>query len=178
MKRFTTLSFIAAAIIGMVSLSAFTTKPEEKKPVMNEYNAQLMSTVYNNGNYEWTYSVTNPNPGDGSGETLQDLSHWSLAISDMVTTSDLVAVQYSTDGIKWNNLPVSLAIDRSQDCYTGSVLKFDFGTKGGAPTYYRLIVNKYFTTGVTMANFKSGKITGCYNGTVEGIGEVSTDPIR
>jgi len=59
-----------------------------------------------------------------------------------------------------------MGIDKSQDCYTGAVLKFDHGTVGSDPTYYKLVLNAAFSQTVTLANFKSGRFTGCYNGFV------------
>ena len=55
--------------------------------------------------------------------------------------------------------------------YLGAVLKFDHGTSGTAPTYYKLVVNRDLPIGYSTTNFKSGQRTGCYNGTVLGIGE-------
>lgn len=120
--------------------------------------------------YAWTWTVTNPNPGTGSDGTLQDLSHWSMAVGDVLQHAHIVSVSYSQDGIAWNDLPVSLAVDKSQDCFTGTVLKFDVGTTGSEPTYYKLVVNVPFSQMVTTANFKSGKVTGCYNGYVASLG--------
>jgi hypothetical protein len=169
-SAFTFFTCLIIAGIGILSFRPAT----ESKPTANEYNAQLISTQQVGTNYEWVWSVTNPNPGNGTNGTMQDLSHWSLAISNLVSLQDIVSVAYSTDGINWISLPVSFAIDKSQECYQGTVLKFDHGTTGGDPMYYQLVVNKEFTTGYTTANFKSGSKTGCYNGAVLGIG-VPTD---
>ena len=159
--------------IFVLSVSAFGLQSFKSKTSIsttNTYDAQLVSTTPVGTNYEWVWSVTNPVPGNGADGTLQNLSHWSLAISDMVTVQDLESVWYSNDGVNWSPLPVSFAIDKSQECYRGTVLKFDHGTTGSATTYYKLVVNKEFTSGYTLANFKSGNRTGCYNGTVMGIG--------
>jgi hypothetical protein len=168
-----TFTFFACLIItGSFGILSF--RPETKsKMTAGEYNAQLISSQQAGTNYEWVWSVTNPNPGNGTNGTLQNLSHWSLAISDLVALQDIVSVAYSTDGINWVSLPVSFAIDKSQECYRGTVLKFDHGTSGSEPMYYQLVLNKDFTTGYTTANFKSGNTTGCYNGTVLGIGAPS-----
>jgi hypothetical protein len=172
MKIISTLSLFTLVLLGYVGMTSFTSVPPKKKAAFDAtYDAEYISTVQVGNNYEWTWSVTNPYPGSGTdGTTLQNLSHWSMAISDLVTINDIVGVQYSLDGINWMDLPVSLAIDKSQECYLGSVLKFNYGTTGSAPTYYKLTVNKYFTSGSTLANFKSGAKTGCYNGTVTSIG--------
>jgi len=161
---------IAVAIAGIFGLTAFKPVSKTSSFFAGEYNAQLVSHTQVGANYEWMWTVTNPNPGNGTNGTMQNLSHWSLAISDMVTDNDLVQVAYSTDGITWSDLPAHFAIDKSQECYAGTVLKFDYGTTGGAPTYYKLVVNKDFPEGPSTANFKSGSKTGCYNGTVMGIG--------
>jgi hypothetical protein len=170
MKSVFTFVFLTF-VLGM---TAFRPAPETVKPTKHfysgEYNAQLVSTQGTGANYEWVWTVTNPNPGNGTNGTLQNLSHWSLAISDRITLNDIVEVAYSTDGQTWISLPVSLAIDKSQECYLGTVLKFDYGTSGGAPTWYKLVVNKDFPTGYSTANFKSGSKTGCYNSDVMGIG--------
>lgn len=167
-KTILALSALAAVAVGYVGLSSFTKQPVSKKFV-NEYNAQLVSHQQTGSTYEWVWTVTNPNPGNGLNGTMQNLSHWSLAISDLVSLQDIVSVSYSTDGINYMPLPVALAIDKSQECYRGTVLKFDQGTTGSAPTYYKLELNRDFGTGYTMANFKSGSKTGCYNGTVVGL---------
>jgi hypothetical protein len=156
-------------------LQSFDEKPTVSEDFTNTYDAQLVSTTPAGTNYEWVWSVTNHNFGNGTDGTLQNLSHWSLAISDMVTLQDLVSVWYSNDGVNWNPLPVSFAIDKSQECYMGTVLKFDYGTTGSNTTYYKLVVNKEFPSGYTLANFKSGQRTGCYNGTVMGIGTPPTN---
>ncbi|MFL5809510.1 MAG: hypothetical protein ACJ749_08305 [Flavisolibacter sp.] len=171
MKQISTLCLIAIAIVGFFGLTAFKPLTKTSSIYVGEYNAQLISHQPTGGNYEWVWTVTNPNPGNGSNGTMQNLSHWSLAISDMVTDNDLVQVAYSTDGITWTDLPAHFAIDKSQECYTGTVLKFDYGTTGGAPTYYKLVVDKDFSEGLSTANFKSGSKTGCYNSIVTGIGE-------
>jgi hypothetical protein len=152
------------------AVAAFDTAGEAEI-ASSTYDASLIEVSQQGANeYAWTWTVTNPSPGSGSDGTLQNLSHWSMAVGDVMQLSNIVSVSYSTDGIAWNHLPVSLAIDKSQDCYTGTVLKFDYGTVGAEPTYYKLVVNTAFSQTVTLANFKSGKTTGCYNGYVASLG--------
>lgn len=172
MKTKFTLALIA--VLSVTSLALVSFRTASKSTTDDTYDVQFISTQQVGSNYEWVWTVTNPNPGNGSNGTLQNLSHWSLAISDLVTYDDLVQVAYSNDGTNWTTMPLSFAIDKSQDCYAGVVLKFDHGTTGSAPTYYKLVVNKEFTSGPTLANFKSGSRTGCFNATVNGIGVPTT----
>lgn len=174
MRRFSTLLFASVTIATTLGILSFKSKPPKFSAT---YNAQLVSTQQMGLNYEWVWSVANPNPGNGTNGTLQNLSHWSLAISDLITAQNIVGVAYSTDGINWVPLPVHFAIDKSQECYKGTVLKFDYGTTGSAPTYYQLVVNQEFPTGFSLANFKSGNKTGCYNAPVMGIGTPAGDGI-
>jgi hypothetical protein len=170
MKFVSTTCLMLFVCVGYFGMTSF--KPATKSSTLfdNEYDAQFISTQQTGANYEWVWSVSNPNYGNGLNGTMQNLSHWSLAISDMITINDIVSVAYSLDGINWTSLPVSFAIDKSQECYLGTVLKFDYGTSGTAPTYYKLVVNRDLPTGYSTTNFKSGQRTGCYNGTVLGIG--------
>jgi hypothetical protein len=175
MKLVSTSFLMLFAFVGYFGMTSFKPATVNSSLFVGEYDAQFVSTQPTGANYEWVWSVTNPNPGNGTNGTMQNLSHWSLAISDMITVNDIVSVAYSTDGINWSSLPVSFAIDKSQECYTGTVLKFDRGTIGGAPTYYKLVVNRDLPMGYSTTNFKSGQRTGCYNGTVMGIGEPIDD---
>lgn len=155
------------------AVAAFDTIVTEQQNAFT-YEASLITAGQTSGNhYEWIWTVTNPNPGSGSDGTLQNLSHWSMAISNVVSLSQVVSVSYSLDGIAWTELPVSLAVDKSQECYLGTVLKFDYGTTGNAPTWYKLVVNTPFSQSVSTANFKSGRVTGCYNGYVASLGTPS-----
>ena len=152
------------------AVAAFDTAVSTENAAIT-YDASLIEVSQQGANeYAWTWTVTNPNPGNGSDGTLQNLSHWSMAVGDVIRHSNIVSVSYSLDGLGWTELPVSLAIDKSQDCYTNTVLKFDYGTVGSEPTYYKLVVNAPFAQSVVTANFKSGKVTGCYNGYVASLG--------
>lgn len=163
------------------AVAAFDTAEATTENTSATYDAALIEVSQTGASeYAWTWTVTNPVPGNGrDGTTLQNLSHWSMAAGDMIQHSNIVSVSYSLDGIGWTELPVNLAIDKSQDCYTGTVLKFDYGTIGSQPTYYKLVVNQPFSQSVTLANFKSGKFTGCYNGYVASLGApAGTGPVE
>jgi hypothetical protein len=162
----------------IVGLALFTTssfvnhtKPEAKAKAIDGYSVTLLSNGIANGNYEWIWQVVNPNPGNGRDGTLQDLSHWDLALGSCVTQNDLVGAAYSTDGINWHALPAIIAKDPSisVSCWPTEVMKFDQGLDGSAVTYFKLIVNKPFTRGGTMAVFKSGKALPCYSAGIDGI---------
>jgi hypothetical protein len=171
--------FIALLIVAsFVGFTSFTTESKAKSTETSLYNVALVSHTQTGSNFEYTWSVTNPNPGNGSNGTIQNLSHWSLAISEVVELQDIVAVEYSYNGTTWYSLPIVYAIDKSQDCLTTKVLKFDAGTSGSEPTYYRVVMNQDYVEGTTTANFKSGTKTGCYNASVPGMSTEQEAPIR
>lgn len=135
------------------------------------YNISLLSRKSNgDGTYTWIWSVTNPNPGNGKNGTVQDLSHWGISLGECAGLGDIVSAATSTDGIHWNSFSPSLKVDKSQDCYTAEVLKFDVGTNGSKTTYYQVTLNKNFTTEKRDAYYKSGANTGCGTFTICGIG--------
>ncbi len=155
--------------LSFILASSFDHKPQKIKTDIF-YDVDLMSTTQVGNTYEWIWRVTNPYPGSGrDGTTLQDLSHWSLILGSCVTQSDIVGAAYSTDGMTWHTLAATLAVDPSQTCYTQPVMKFNFGLNDVAPTYYKLIVNRYFAAGFSPAVFKSGRYTGCYIANIMGI---------
>ena len=165
--------FVLVMATSFTNLSAQTTEP------MPVYNVALISNTPVGTDYEWVWSVSNPNPGNGKEGTgtLQDLSHWGLAISGAVQQSNIVSAAYSFDGIVWYTTGATIAVDPSQSCYTAPVLKFNVGTTGSEIMYYKLVVNQSYNTGFVPAVFKSGKNTGCYVGSVEGMTEEDSGPI-
>ncbi|HEY1023751.1 MAG TPA: hypothetical protein VGE26_01200 [Sphingobacteriaceae bacterium] len=144
-------------------------KPQMGKQTANEtldeavpYTVSLLRRKANDdGTFTWIWSVTNPKPGNGSNGTVQDLSHWGISLGDCASLKDIVQVSTSTDGNNWKNLEVSYKQDKSQDCYSSPVLKFDAGTSNTKTTYYKVILNKDFSVEKRDAYFKSGKNTGC-----------------
>lgn len=94
---------------------------------------------------EWTWSLTNPNPGNGSNGTLRDVSHWDVSLPAQAEAA-LVSAEYSFDGVTWHNSPIVVERDFSiKLCTLVDVLKFDAGTTGNAPTYYKAIFDADFT---------------------------------
>ena len=135
----------------------------------NAYTITLESHVQIDGNWEWVWSVQNPNPGNGKDGTVQNLSHWGMELGSCVSLSSVLAAAYSSDGSTWTEFTPSYQSDPSQGCMTTPVLKFDFGTSGIAKTYYRLVVNQDFTEGPVQGYYKSGVITGCCTFALTGI---------
>ncbi|MBC7948600.1 MAG: hypothetical protein H7Y42_12005 [Chitinophagaceae bacterium] len=137
------------------------------------FTITLESRTQVNGNWEWIWSAYNPNPGNGSNGTAQNLSHWGMQMTSCVDAASLVSAAYSGDGINWTSFTPSLQQDPSQGCLTVPVLKFDFGTTGSAKSYYRLVVNQAFEPGDALAYYKSGSRTGCCTFNFTGIGDCS-----
>ncbi len=130
------------------------------------YDISLESVTPVGGNYEWVWSVQNPNPGNGSNGTVQNLSHWNITLGECATFSDIISGATSADGITWTAFTPTYMQDAAMfntcTVSTGNVVKFDYGTSGSAKSYYKLIINK--NLGVDMnglAYYKSGNNTGC-----------------
>lgn len=153
---------------GIMSLQT----PDPNCSVGGPYQICLIKANYpgNSGQYIWEWKVTNTNPGNGNGNTFQGLSHWSFNPSACVQSSNVVSAAYSTNSTTWYALGTSLGPDPSNNCTSGQtgLFKFNYGTNGSAPTYYRLILNKQVGVGTTTAYYKSGKKTGC--GTISFMG--------
>lgn len=129
-----------------------------------------------NGTWTWTWTITNTNPGNGNNGTTQNLSHWDFIPGPCLMIGDIVSAGYSANGITYTNFSPSFAVDPSLNTcspnpYSGEVLKFDFGTAGSAPSYYRLTLNQdYAVDPASTLIYKSGANTGCGTSTFEGIG--------
>jgi hypothetical protein len=148
-------------------------RPPSTPPVncTNPYVITLESKTLVNGNWEWVWSVYNPNPGNGSGGTAQNLSHWGLLLGQCVDFSDIVDGATSTDGTTWTPFTPTNEVDPSQNCVTVPVLKFNVGTTGTDKTYYKLILDANYSVDPNAAGyFKSGANTGCCTLTYTGIG--------
>jgi hypothetical protein len=146
MKKIATLTVVSIlATASAITLSSFSTpkKPKKNAPV-TAYTIALEGKQMVGANEEWTWSLTNTNPGNGDNGTLQDVSHWSMALPAAAEAA-LVSAEYSNDGSNWHSLPVEVERDPSiRACTTIDVLKFNVGTNGTAPVYYRATFNKKF----------------------------------
>jgi hypothetical protein len=168
-----TLFILGALVTAFFSFTAFKKTTTDE---FNLYNVALVNEGPEANGYQWTWTVTNPNPGSGTNGTIQNLSHWSIAVSNSIEIQNVLGVAYSLDGVTWHELTPSIAVDKSNPCSIGqTVLKFDYGTTGSQPTYYRLILDQPLetTTGNTVY-FKSGTKTGCDVGAADGPSLVGT----
>ena len=135
------------------------------------YTVSLLTRKSNgDGTYTWIWSVSNPNPGNGTNGTVQDLSHWGISLGACAKISDIVSASTSTNGVNWTSFTPEYKQDRSQDCYSGAVLKFDVGTSGTNKTYYKLVVNGNFSSEKVTGIYKSGNRTGCGTFQICGLG--------
>ena len=146
MKHFFKLTILASVVTALIfGLSAFTSTKKMNANV-DRYQITLMSKETDGTNETWTWSLVNPNPGNGDNGTLQDVSHLSLPLS-LEAEAALVSSEYSYDGITWTSNPISVDRDPAiKQCTGVDVLKFDVGTTGDAPLYYRLTFNDQFET--------------------------------
>ena len=163
-----------------VAESEFATKRPSSSPggTCANYNVAL-SRSFENGQTSFVWTVTNPNPGNGTNGTLQNLSHWSFipgCAGDLgleQNWSDIISAQISFDGSTWTVIgptPI-LTPDPSQSCSNANVFKFNYGTSGSNPSYYKLVIKgNYAEAEDNFAVFKSGANTGCCTRIVPGIG--------
>jgi hypothetical protein len=167
--------------IAVASLATFSAFKSEKKAAPSPAVPYTISKLSDNvsiggGLYQWTWQVNNPNPGNGSNGTLQDISHWSIPFN-AATEAALVSAEYSYDGVNWHSTSPVMDRDPSIRFCTGvDVLKFDIGTSGTAPTYYRVCLNQQFTVNAFAVSYikTGGGQQGCNSYLFAGTGSVIT----
>jgi hypothetical protein len=125
------------------------------------YIITLESVNYTGSTWEWIWSVQNPNPGNGTNGTVQNLSHWGMQFGACFNLSSIVSAAYSGDNTNWTSFNPTYAVDPSQGCFTAPVFKFDFGTSGSNKSYYKIEVNQIYSVAASVGYFKSGNRTGC-----------------
>lgn len=155
-----TLLFIAAVSTAFI-LSSFV--KSERSSNTSAYQISMISTEMVGTNQVWTWTLSNPNPGNGTEGTLQDVSHWSLPLCPAAEAA-LVSAQYSFDGVTWITVPIFMDRDPSiRICTNVDVLKFDIGTTGTSPNYYRITFNRAFTGNPLAVSYikTGGGIKGC-----------------
>lgn len=162
-------AFTAAIVVLTISLSSFKSI---KNNTATSYTITLVGIEHVGDLDTWTWTLTNTNPGNGSNGTLQDVSHWSLPLCPAAEAA-LVSAAYSYDGVNWT--PVSINMDRDPSiklCTREDVLKFDAGTSGTTPTYYRVTFNKVFTVDPYAYSYikTGGGLQGCNIYTYSGVG--------
>ena len=167
MKQFSkTLILFSAITAAFVILSSFNHEKKKISPNASSYIISFLGTHLIEGTtYEqWTWSVTNPNPGNGSNGTLQDISHWDLGLCPAAEAA-LVSAEYSLDGqTTWISVPIIMDRDPSiRLCTTNDVLKFDVGSSGTAPNYYRITFNQQFALNTNATSYikTGGGLKGC-----------------
>jgi hypothetical protein len=176
MKHFFKLTCVAATLTaGIITLSSFH---KVKKPIsgVDAYSIQLVDKTSENGNQQWTWSLTNPNPGNGLNGTLQNVSHFDIALNASAEAA-LVSAEYSFDGITWVSVPIEVERDPAiRACTTTDVLKFNAGTVGGQPTYYRATFSAEFESNPYATSWiNSGNRTGCNMYFFSGVGAGSNN---
>lgn len=146
MKQILKSILLATVVTGsVITLSSFIAdKKASVNTTTDAYVINLESKLTIGANFEWTWKLTNPNPGNGNDGTLQNVSHWSVPLTAEAEAA-LVSAQYSFDGSNWFNVTATVDRDPSiRVCTSVDVLKFDIGTSGTAPTYYRATFSQDF----------------------------------
>ena len=91
----------AALLIESASAAITTTLPVEgQSDCVGPYKVILESVTNNgNGTYSWVWSVQNPNPGNGSNGTFQNLSHWDITLGSCVTFDNVISGATSSNNV-------------------------------------------------------------------------------
>jgi hypothetical protein len=165
MKQVLQFTCVAAIVTASIfTLSSFNTAPKENpKPLPMAYSINLQNKSDVGTNQQWTWMLTNPNPGNGNNGTLQNVSHWDVALSPAAEAA-LVSAEYSYDGITWYSLSIEVERDPSiRMCTTTDVLKFAVGTNGSAPVYYRATFDQQFSQNAYATSYikTGGGLQGC-----------------
>jgi hypothetical protein len=137
----------------------------------NAYVVTLESRTQLSGNWEWVWSIRNPNPGNGTNGTSQDMSHWGMQFGSCLDWTDVVSAAQSADGITWTSFTPVYQADASQNCVTTPVLKYSMGTSGTAKSYYKIVLSKNYSVDPSaFAYYKSGARMPCCTFTFNGVG--------
>ena len=158
-------AIILSTVITTLAFTFFSFKAEKKesKKTVSSYSITLLSIDIVGSNQVWTWSLQNPNPGNGSNGTLQNVSHWDFPLCAMAESA-LVSAEYSLDGTNWVNNTIEMDRDPSiRLCTTTDVLKFNVGTVGTSTNYYRVTFNKQFTVNPWATSWikTGGGLQGC-----------------
>ena len=189
-------AFALASVIAIIAISscqkdlktdlsakqtdpAITTAGKPAPPAVCNSNAYVITLVSHTlvaGNWEWIWSVQNPNPGNGTNGTSQDMSHWGMQFGACLDWSDVKAASYSANGNDWTSFTPSYQVDPSQGCVITPVLKYAFGTSGTAKSYYKLVLGRNYTVdNATFGYYKSGARMPCCTFTFNGVGCPQTE---
>ena len=161
------------ATVAIIGFSAFNSKKVNSSNAVASYEITLENKESFGANYTWEWSLYNPNPGNGDNGTLQNLSHWSIPLTPEAEAA-LVSAEYSTDGgITWVSVPLEVERDPSiRLCTKVDVLKFNVGTVGSQPNYYRITFNAEFSIDAFAASYvkTGGGLQGCNTKYFAGMG--------
>jgi len=176
MKHFFKLTILASVVAALIfGLSAFTSVKKANANV-DSYQISLVDKTNDGANETWTWSLVNPNPGNGNNGTLQNVSHFDIVLN-AASEAALVSAEYSFDGITWISVPTEIDRDPAiRACTTTDVLKFNAGTVGSEPTYYRATFSETFGTNPYATSWiNSGSRTGCNMYFFSGVGAASNN---
>lgn len=157
---------VAAIIVtvAIIGFSSFNTKKVNTSNAVASYVISLENKESFGANHTWEWSLYNPNPGNGTNGTLQNLSHWDIPLSPEAEAA-LISAEYSTDGgITWVSVPLDVERDPAiRACTKVDVLKFNVGTVGSQPNYYRITFDTDFEVSPFATSYvkTGGGLQGC-----------------
>ena len=173
MKQFNKTLFLTAVIaVSIISIFSFTIDKKKNSKPATAYTITFLGMEQVGNNYQWTWTVANPNPGNGTNGTLQNISHWDLPLCPLAEAA-LVSAEYSYNGTTWTSVSIDMDRDPSiRVCTSVDVLKFNIGTSGTAPLYCRITFNQLFIINPIAVSYikTGGGLQGCNIYTYTGVG--------
>lgn len=139
----------------------------------NKFTITLVSNplINNGGQFTWEWTVQNSTTtSDDDREekskhkkkdrkvAYQNLSCWGMTLEDSTSMNSVICAEYSVDGVNWIEFVPTYQIDKDFGLYYNKpIVKFPFGTIGNKKSYYRLIMDKYFSIStITIGILKYG----------------------
>ena len=139
----------------------------------SDFRFTLESVNYLNNQTTFMWKVVNANPWScNNPKGTKDLKDWLLVFKEGGRLPIILAAFYGSS--KDNMKPLSsLAYSPVPgSCFNGNALKFCFGTKGGDPSYYTVVLYGNYNSGISYAITTSESNKDCSKHTIPG---VSTD---
>jgi hypothetical protein len=128
-----------------------------------QYGITIRSISFQSNQTTVTWQIVNLKPG-----VTPDLKRWSLSFSDQVTGNNIVAAYHASGESALVPSPINYG-PVSGSCYSGNALTFNFGTNGGTPSYYVVVLKGTYAQAVSYAITESTAKDDCMLSKISGV---------